>query len=115
VSDARFDVLTAVKFEAELFWVLTPCNVAICLRRFEGYENVGCKFLRNVVIRLQHLHCVTTQRTLTRTFAMKMEAAWASEISVFYHNTTRRHNPEDLDLKLSVRFSDIYHILNSNR
>jgi hypothetical protein len=35
------------------------------------------------------LHGATTQ---------KMEAAWTSETSVFYHNTTRRYNPEDLDL-----------------
>jgi hypothetical protein len=38
-------------------------------------------------------------------FTLKMQVAWASETSVSYHNTTRRHNTEDLELKAS-KFAD---------
>jgi hypothetical protein len=29
ILDASFEFFTAVKFEVEVFWVVTPCNIAV--------------------------------------------------------------------------------------
>jgi hypothetical protein len=46
-----------------------------------------------------------TQREIRTTSNISVdarEAAWYSEMSVFYHISTLRHNPEDRDLKTLV-------------
>jgi len=55
-----YEAFTAVIFQVEVFWVVTPCSAVV------GYQ----------------------------LFIPKTEAAWTS--TPHYHNTTRRHNPEDL-------------------
>jgi len=38
-------------------------------------------------------------------FRVKTEVAQASETLVLYHNITRRHDPEDLDLKMEAAWT----------
>jgi hypothetical protein len=60
--------------QVEVFRVVTPCSVVIVYQLFRS----SC--------------CLHVQSEMKK-------AAWTSETLVSYHNITRRHNPEDLDLK----------------
>jgi hypothetical protein len=75
-----FEVLTAVRTLVEIFWVMTPCGDVVGYRLFVLGEPC-CLHLDGEVARV------------------KMEAAWSSRTSVFYFNTTQRHNREDLNLE----------------
>jgi hypothetical protein len=64
-----FDVFTAMKFQVEVFWVVTPCNFVVGYQLFEGPNRL---LLQGEV---------------------KMEAALFFRSLVSYHNTTLRRNP----------------------
>jgi len=60
--------------QVEVFWIVTPCGVV-------GYQR--CAMLP----------------PFSLNFTLNMEAAMSSKTLLSYHITTRRHNPEDLDVK----------------
>jgi len=68
-----------MKIQGVVFWVLTPCS-----------DVVGYQYFRKA-------RCLHLQGEVN------MEEERSSETSVYYHNTTGRHNPEELDLNLHRR------------
>jgi hypothetical protein len=56
----------------EVFWVVKPQSVVVGYQHFKTHATLICR--------------------------VKMEAAWASKMLVFYYNTLWHHNPEDLNL-----------------
>jgi hypothetical protein len=60
-----------IRPQVQVFWVVTPCGDVV------GYQSFG-------------VLC----------FTLKMEAAWPTETLISYHNTTKRHKPGDLEMKL---------------
>jgi len=75
---------------------VTPCRVVVGYQRFRG----PCRLLGVEVEGKGSIFIFSLAgRTNTGNY---MKAARTSEMLVSYHNTTRRDNPENLQLKVTV-------------
>jgi hypothetical protein len=80
VEGHRFEALTAVMFQVDVFWVVTPCSVADYSHTTTWRHNPE-DIDMDLYPKPSH-------------FTLKMEEAWSFETLVSYHDATRHHYPE---------------------
>jgi hypothetical protein len=95
---SRSEVFRVAKIQVEVFWVVTLCSVMVGYHRFRG----PCCFHLQGEVSSDGGKIWQRYRIITSHFNLKTKAAWNSKMVVSYHNTTRRHNPADLDLNQSI-------------
>jgi hypothetical protein len=85
----EFEVFTAVVMKSIIFWVMTPCSLFSCNRRFGGIYRLHLQGRRNNSASKQV--CLLAEPVSS---TLKMEAIYSSETSVATQQTIR-HIPED--------------------
>jgi hypothetical protein len=98
-------VFTAVKIQVA-FWVVTPCSVVVGYQRFGGPYCLHLQGDKLLYFQVMAFWVVTpcsvavTYQRLRGLCCLHLHG----ETLVSYHNTTRRHNPEDLDSNCCLNY-----------
>jgi hypothetical protein len=121
IHDASFEAFMAVMFQVYVFWVVTQCSVVVGYHRFRGQCCLHLHFTLKMDLwnfgilslgvkrrgreadnsppfRAVVKECVELYLHYPNTPSW-CGAQFKKSTGTTYSNTTRRHNPEDLDLK----------------
>jgi hypothetical protein len=104
-----------ISFKSVALQVLTsPIKGDEASNRFTQWKVTQCKFyLRGLMFSLLWNFKLRPSGLWRR--VVKMDAAWTSGTLVPYHNTARRHNPEDLDFNQNVRVRNQSNVIKKYR